>query len=988
MPKTGNTFSRVLFIIGLLIVSLSASAQQKVVGRLCDAKTGEPLAKAGVSLLSTDSTFICGTLTTDSGNFVLPVEKGNYIVRFSSLGFKSSFRTVSVADKAVSLGTHTLTQEAINLDETVITAQLPRMVVKADTFIYNADAFKVPEGSTLEELVKRLPGAKLDDDGTITINGRKVTRVLLDNREFVRGNTSVAMKNIPTYIIDKVKAYDKKSDRSRLTGIDDGNEETVLDLTVKKRFRKGLFANNTTAVGTHGRWQENFFGSRLYGKMRYNIMANGNNTNNQGHNIGRGANATMSYEERNKLKADASLRWNHNNSDNLSRVSSENFVNKKGAFSNSRNQSYGRNGSLNFNGNLEWHPDTVTTVFFRQNLGMSSSDGLGNNTSATYKQDPYLTVDDPLSKESMDALALDSIMVNARRGKNTSYSRGRSLSSSLSYHRRLNNRGRNFSLSFNFGWSSDESKQLSATSVHLYQLKDAAGNDSTYQTNRFSSSPSHGLNYSFRLSYTEPLWKRIFAQADYSYSYSHSKRDPKAYDFDDMTEEQFEAILNGYRGWDAYFDMLAFPLDHYYDVSLSRYSERTVRNQNINLQLRYASKELNATAGLNIRPQRTHFLQDYLGVNVDTVRNICNISPTLNFRYRSRSTEGNQRNAHATYRGSTSEPSITDLLDITDNTNPLNIRKGNPGLKPSFTHNLGIDFSDYRRRLNRTLAGSVNFSTTSNSISRMVTYNEQTGGRITRPENINGNWSVNGSAWYNISLDTLDHWSVGANTGLGYTQRVGYVSLSKKKESQKNFVRTTQLSQGLNLRFHNDWLDVSASGHLSYQHARNMLQPKSNLDTWRFNYGMNVQVQAPWGMGLSSDLRMNSRRGFNDASMNTNELIWNAQISQAFLKGRKLVVMLRFNDILAQQSNFSRNISANSRTDTWTNGITSYALLRVTYRMNIFGNRQARRDMRDSMRRSEGTDGVRPGGQPGGRRDRRPDGGMPQSASPRGGFGG
>ena len=262
MPTQHKThYQHFLLLLTILSFALPLTAQETLRGRLLDAKSGEPIAKAAVSLLSTDSTFIRGSLSTDSGSFSLPADKGDYIVRMSCLGYKNEYRRISVGKTKTDLGTMRLVQDAITLGETVITAQLPPMTVKADTFIYNADAFKVPEGSTLEELVKRLPGAKIDDDGTITINGRKVSRVLLDNREFVRGNTSVAMKNIPTYIVDKVKAYDKKSDRSRLTGIDDGNEETVLDFSVKKRFRKGLFANNTSAIGTHGRWQENFFGS-------------------------------------------------------------------------------------------------------------------------------------------------------------------------------------------------------------------------------------------------------------------------------------------------------------------------------------------------------------------------------------------------------------------------------------------------------------------------------------------------------------------------------------------------------------------------------------------------------------------------------------------------------------------------------------------------------------------------------------------------------
>ena len=196
---------------------------------------------------------------------------------------------------------------------------------------------------------------------------------------------------------------------------------------------------------------------------------------------------------------------------------------------------------------------------------------------------------------------------------------------------------------------------------------------------------------------------------------------------------------------------------------------------------------------------------------------------------------------------------------------------------------------------------------------------------------------------FNCSIDSAGVWNVNTDTNLGYNNYVSYLSLDKQSDSQKNTTRSTTWRERLSFSYRNNWLELSLDGTLNYNHAKNKLQPNSNLDTWQFSYGPSMTLTAPWGTSLNSSLSISSRRGYSDSSMNTDEFVWNAQLSQGFLKGKPLTIMLQFYDILRQQSTFSRAISATSRTDTEYNAINSYAMLHVIYRLNLFGGKDARR---------------------------------------------
>ena len=934
-----------LLMVVALLATVSAQAQERsVTGTLTDRDTKEPVMQATVQLLKTDSTFITGTLSDESGKFSITApENGRYLVKISGVGYKPIVKNVNIQDdKNVDLGSMTFNSDAIMLKGVTATAQAAKVTVKKDTFIYNAAAYRTPEGSVAEELVKKLPGAQVDDDGKITINGKQVKKILVDGKEFMTGDTQTAMKNLPTYIINNIRAYDQQSDLARVTGIDDGkNDMGFPGGGGGGRFggRNGLTATKMTGVN-------------------------------------------FNFDNNKNLELDASLRWNHSDGDTWSRTATENFGSNQ--FSNSISTNLSRSNNWNAQLRLEWRPDSATNVMFRPSLRVTNSDSRRNpadNFSATFNKDPYLYVADPLATASIEELAADNIVVNTNRNGSLSNNSNTSANAMLQINRRLSNNGRNVTLRGDFSYGDQDSKSLSLSEVTYYKMMLESGNATQY-TNRYNLTPTKNWSYGIQTTYSEPIGLRTYLQFSYQYKYSYNKSDRSTYTYSPLGDI-FSGIVPVYGGFDDYLSLISNPVgidSPYYDENQSRFSEYKNYIHQFDVMFRKIRDNYQFNAGLMFQPQKSHFIQDYRGVHADTTRTVFNVTPTIDFRYRPNYTTELRIN----YRGTTQQPQMSDLLDITDDSNPLNITQGNPGLKPSFTNSLQVNYNTYLQDHMRSIMLFGNYSNTRNSISNMVRYIEDTGGKITKPENINGNWNASLGLMFNTAIDSAGVWNVNTFTMLNHNNSVGYLFNNDINESIKNTTKNTMIMERLQGSFRKDWFEIALDGSVNYTRARNEFQSQSNLDTWQFSYGGSINIFAPWGTSLSTDLHNQSRRGYNDSSMNTNELIWNAQISQGFLKGNALTVSIQFYDMLHQMSTYSRSINAMQRTDSEYNSINSYAMVHVIYRFNAFGGRQARQ-----MMRGMGMPGMMPGmmgGMPGGRGGRGGFGGGGRGG--RGGFGG
>lgn len=954
---------RYIFFFLFLSVLAAGTAQnsRKKMGTLkgvvYSKSENSPLLNATLQLYALpDTVYKTGVSSDSEGKFSLQAEAGTYLLRLSYVGFLPQDRNVTItAKKSVDLGTLMLNDDVVALKEAVVTAEATPVTMSEDTTIFNSSAFRVAPGSMLEELLKKYPGVEIEEDGTIKVNGKTVNRILMKGKDFFGTDKEAALKNVPAANVDKVKFYDKQSDFSRITGIDDGEEETVLDLQMKKGADEGFFANLDLGYGTEDRYSARFTPNYYSDHSQYSMILSANNVGGRGF-YGRGGSglnaakeAKMNFAaETSKLEMGGNVRYDHRDSDNSSFSSSEYFM-THGAnqYSNSRNKSYGRSSSFNGDFRIEWKPDTLTNIIFTPSVSYSTSDNWSRSKSATFHSDPFELMSNYSMSEYGDVYGeLEDIAINSNDNESMSNSESKSVNGNLQINRRLGKPGRNLTFRGGARYSSSKSKSLSTNKVNYYQAN--AGSEG-YDRKRYSTTPGENWNYDLRLSYTEPLLANLFLQLSYRFNYSYQNSDRSTFVFDSIPSELYNPLLN------HNYEFPGLPADYeqYKDDDLSRFSIYRNARHEAQVTLRYITEKMNLSGGFTWMPQSSRMTYKYLGLDTVLTRTVYNITPNLRLRYKWNKTT----TLNVMYRGSTSQPSITDMLDITDDSNPLYITKGNPGLKPSFNNRLNAYFNTYNTDTQTGFNANLGFSNTLNSISRRVTYIEETGGSISQPDNINGNWNMSGGFGYNSTLPKNNKFTYSTHTYARYTHNVSYISPNRSSSSVRSTVETTNISESLKFGYRNDLFDITLDGRVNYSTSHNKMQPERNLDTWDFSYGPSGSINIPWhNLTLSTYLSMNSRRGYDEPSFNTNELMWNAQLSASFLKANALTVTVQMFDILREQSNISRAIDALSRRDTQNNSIYSYGMVHIIYKINT-ANR-----IEDSGRGGRGMRGGGPGG--------------------------
>ena len=906
-----------------------------------------PAIAASVQLLSLpDSTQVTGMATTSEGYYRLQARPGKYVLRFSYIGYTTQDIPVQVSSTPVRMKEVTLQTDAVLLKEAVVTAQAPQVQVVEDTIQFNSSAYRTPQGAVLQDLVEKLPGAEVDESGNVKINGKDISKVMVNGEEFFGGDVSTALKNLPVEMIDKLKTYDKKSDLARITGIDDGEEETVLDLTVKKEMNTGWFGNVDGAIGTKDRYSARGMINYFRGSTQVSLIGSMNNVNDQGFSGGGGGprwnrnNGLTTkkwvglnfFTKNEKIELGGSARYNYTGNDVNSIGSTEDFLTSGNSFSNSNSQA--RNNSKDFHADfrMEWKPDTMTNIIFRPNVSFSKTDNQSNSESGTFNSDPYSLVDEPndylnLEKIMMDD-PLEDIRVNAINSGTLTDGKDLSVNGTLQVNRKLSSTGRNLTFRGRFSYGDNVNKQYTESETHYFQLLNyLQTGDSILIRNQYIHTPTKDFNYRAQLTYSEPIAKNTFLQFSYQFQYMYSESDRRTYDL----------YNNGLYNWG-----IGDPLPDNYESSevdsLGRYAEYRYYNHDASVALRFIREKWQLSAGMSFQPQHTVLSYKRGDYMVDTARNVFNFAPNIDFRYRFSKVS----QLRFFYRGRSSQPSMENLLPITDNSNPQNIRVGNPGLKPSFSHNLRLFYNTYDAKKQRGIFSHASFQATQNSISNSRVYNEATGGWTTTPKNINGNWNLFGMFGFNTALKDK-RFNISTFTNVMYQNNVGYLTDTQTRVEQKNTTTNLNLNERLRASFRNDWLEVGLNGTVGYTIERDRLTPSNNQKPYTFSYGGFTNITAPWNMSLSTNLSNQSRRGYRDNSMNRNELIWNAQISQTFLKG-DATLSLEFYDILHQQSNITRSLTSSGRSVYEYNGINSYCMLRFIYRLNIFGGKKVKRE--------------------------------------------
>lgn len=941
-------------IVGLVSFS-PLFAQNKsisVKGKVLEDETKEAVVQATVQLLTpNDSVMISGAATGIDGDFVIKgVKDGKYILKISSVGYISRYTNLLVGKNSrdIQLGELILKEDKVLLKEVVVSGEQPLVAVKGDTVEYNSSAYRLPEGSVLEDLVKRLPGVEIDEEGKVKLNGKEIKKIMVEGKEFFGGDVKKGLQNLPTNIIDKVKAYDRKSDMATITGIDDDEEEPVLDLKVKKGMNKGTFGNVSVGVGTEGRYAGQLSFNRFVEKTELSVVAGANNINERNSRSffsrgggfrgfsNRGVNENKSFgvnlnTDLGKWKIYGNINYDDRNNDVVSRNFNERFLKEGSSYSASNSNDLSANRSFSSNFRFEWKLDSLTTIHIAPNLSYNKSNSNSKSENGTFNKYPYEFVDDVndyLNLKSLDQMGnndpLKDIRINGSNRISENHSKNINADMRMFINRRLSSNGRNISLTLRGGYSDNDGYQLSENETHYYKLKSKiegqTDKDSILVRNQYITTPRSNYNMSARLMYSEPIGKGNFLQFIYQYGYRNTKSERSTYDMSRIGWRIDKPIPDNYQ-------------DFYVD-SLGRNTQYHYYNQELGLRLDIKRQNYNITLGFMAYPQRSRLDYKRGAFYTDTVRTLVNFAPNLNFMYKF----SKMSTLRFVYRGRTSEPNIEYMLPISDNSNPLNITVGNPGLKPSFTHSIMMTFFSNSPKSGRSIMmfGGVDIS--QNRVGTITEYNPINGGLITRRENINGQWSAFNSINFNTPLKDR-RFNIGVNMNNNYSNNVSYLYNRELKTNDKNVTKHLSLNPRVNASFRNDWFEIAVNGSYGLTMQRNKLRPEYNQSPYTLGYGVSTEITFPWNMTLTTSLNSYSRKGYQDDNANRTEVDLNAKLTQSFFKGNAGTLSLEFYDILRQKSNFDYSVSAERRSTSYNNGINSYVMLRFTYKLNVFGGK-------------------------------------------------
>lgn len=930
-----------LLMLLMILFSPMAFAQQSgvnVTGSVVEQGSDTPIEQATVRLLNVkDSAMVRGVVSARNGSFTLKnVKKGSYLLHITFIGYDPLYQPLQITGKKnpVNVGKLELSDGAIELGEAVVIGKAPEVTVRNDTVEYSADSYKVTEGSVLEDLLKKMPGVEVDSEGKITVNGKEVKKVMVDGKEFFSDDPKVASKNLPAKMIDKLQVLDKKSDMAQMTGFDDGEEETVINLTVKPGMKQGWFGNAYGGYGSKDRYEGNAMVNRFVNNDQITFMGGANNTNNMGFSdlastmfsgmgggggrrggFGAGSgitssgNAGLNFSKEfkpDKLTLGGNTRYSHSDNDARSKSDRQNILpGDSSSYDNSEAMSRTKSDNFGVDFRLEWKPDTMTQLIFRPSFSFSHS--MNDNFS--------------------DATTLDNERdtVNTNKSSNYSESNGYNLNASIDFSRKLNNKGRVFSATLSGGNSDSYSDGMNRSDIVYFNQTDALKNSIIDQRSRYDNK---GFNYRAYVSWVEPIGHNNFIQATYS-----------------ISQRKQEALKNVYNQ-DA---------DGIYNVLDSAYSQSYRNNfisQRASLSFKSQRAKFNYTIGLNLDPSYSSS-ENFVGDTTlsKITRKVVNLSPMAQFNYMF----DKRTNLRIMYNGRTSQPSMTQLQPVADISDPTNITIGNPDLNPRYTNNVFIRFQQFTPEKQRAFMIMANGSYIINDIVSYTSYNQETGVKTTTYKNVNGNYSGNVRMMLNTPLKNKK-FSINSMTMASFANSNGYIN------EEKNTNRNLILSERGGIDFRSSYLDLGVNGNIRYNATSNSLQKENNQNTFNYGAGGYTTIYLPLNFKIESDVNWSTNSGYGDG-FKQNEVLWNASASKSFLKNNQGTLRFKIYDILQQRSNISRSITASYIQDSEYNTLGSYFMVHFIYRFSIFKGGASASDVKTPGRsgRGRGPMGPPPG---------------------------
>ena len=932
----------VLLVSLCCLISLNSGATV-INGVLLDSQDTTALIEATVKLLkaSKDSTMVKGTTTDINGVFnIKGVKPGHYLLRFSYLGYNDVIKHVSVGEdgRDVNIGAVTMDPNTIMLKEAVVVGVKSPITVKEDTIEFNADTYKTQANAVVEDLLKRLPGVEVGSDGKITANGKEVKKILIDGKEFFSDDPTVASKNIPAEMINKLQVIDRKSDLARLTGVDDGDDETVINLTVKKGMNNGWFGTVNAGYGTDKRYAGNVMINHFRDGNQFTILGGGNNTNNLGFGDGAsgrfqrfggdrgvttsqyaGINFNVGSKEDEHFRVGGDIMYSHSDRDTRTSTARQNLLTDSVSYYDANTAARDKGHNLRGDFRIKWEVDSNNTLEFRPNFSFNFNKSERGDSSLTRAGDAARTyVNRSLSNFRND-------------GK--SYEWGARL---IYNHKVASHPGRSQSLMLNYRYSDVREDADTYTNNTYYLLEDE---DELIDQTANNRRKTH--NVTGRISWTEPIGdvkNARFLEFSYRGNYRYTTSDKMVYDNDRTGIWPGGTIT-----------------DQEWNESLSNSFRNTFFNQEFSAGFRQVRKAYNLNVGISVNSAMSKS-KDLINSARDIAeRWAWSVAPYARFRYKFTDT----RNLNFFYRMRANQPSIAQLQPVADVSNPLNVIIGNPELKPTFNHNINLRFGDFAQGAQRSIMAMMNVDFAQNSIVSDVTTDELTGGRITSYTNVGGVWSAMAMNMLSFPFGSQKTWYFTSHLFARYGVTK---SVTNGVENRSN---TLRLNYSPGLAFRNSVFDIELRPTYGFQNTTTSALKSNtrNINTWGGMF--NGTYSAPFGLVISTDLRYSTTSGYS-AGYNSNQWIWNGSVAYQFLREKQAAVTLSVYDILGQRKNIYRNVTGDYIEDVFYNSLGRYGMLTFTYRFNTFKKGEQPKDRNADRWGGPGRFG--PGGPPGGGR--------------------
>jgi len=905
---------KIATLIILLLAPLVLWAQgglKLVTGHVLEADSQQPAIQAAVQFLNpSDSSRVEAAICDLEGRFSAHVPYGNYIVKISTVGYSVFTRNVLLTPSTTDfdLGTILLAPEAQMLQAAVAAAKVEPVTIVGDTVAYNAAAFRVAEDATLEELLKKIPGMEIQGS-TVTLQGKPITQIFINGKRFFGNDVKAGLKSLDANMVEQIRAYERESDFTRLTGIDDGETEDVLDIKIKKNMMDGFRGSVTGGYGTENRYVGRGSLNKITKKDQININAGAsdivsqgafNSTNNnrlgggsEGNRNTYTAGVTMA-RSREKTEMSGSVQFldvNRNvNQQTMSESLSSTIKNGERVFTSTTGDNvrdrHADDGSIKANFNLEYKPTKQFTLIVKPTVQYNYNNAEFDQNSNSYNSSQKQTNNSLEHNDNMTKKIY--ACVNAIGTFRSTYKRGRSLTGrvQLDYSDYHQNIARDINTHYYILKSKVDPKKDSIRHIDYYQ-----DNGDSF----FREIASVSLN--------EPFAKYFYLQASVVFNAQQFK----------SNRDIFQPLST-----------MAFVPDWSYSGTYEYYSVPTT------LSVRYARKKFSATAGLKITPQFGTLNYVQKGVWESTRTNVWNFAPDLYLRYIKSKTE------KVIFRYSTGQwaQSLYNLIPLENGVPGLSVHKGNADLKPSFKHMLKLSYNKSDRKAQNSILLDAGFDATQNAIANSTEYSEITGARMYVPKNIDGNWNAKANMVFNQTFKKNTHFSMTSNTVAQYNNTCNLLYNSKLKEDEMNISGRFMIRESLDFTYRNEWFEGILNARGDFTSETSQLRPDMNQQPWNICAGAEATFTLPWGMMINLNFSAIVQRGYVFGGFNDQYYYLDTSISQPFFK-KKLVLRLEGVNLLDQNVNMVRTFSASSRSVALYNGTGRYIMLSAIFRFKI-----------------------------------------------------